>query len=95
MRAWPQWGTHWTRAISASASLRRSMRALGEASSVRAMKYCLVARKITGCLHRQQCGYSCAPSPLASSAPAPSSSAVTRGFASKTWTPARAATSAV
>ena len=56
MRASPQGGTHVAFAISASERARRSSRACGAASWVRAMKYCSVARKITGFLQRQQCG---------------------------------------
>ena len=54
MRASPQAGVHFTRAIAASEPPRTSV----EGSSRRANHW-IVARKITGFLQRQQCGYSC------------------------------------
>src|SRR5512134_1802253 len=49
IRSWPQEGIHRTFRISESAFARRPVLSIE-------MNHCLVARKMTGCLHRQQCG---------------------------------------
>ena len=50
MRSSPHAGTHLVFRISASARVRSSAWSI-------LMNHCLVARKMIGCLQRQQCGY--------------------------------------
>ena len=83
IRASPHGGTHATRRMASRAPLLRS--AVGSSNR---MNHWTVARKITGFLQRQQCGYSWRNAGSKwTRAPAASRSATISGFASRTLRP--------
>ena len=93
MRSSPHGGIHWTVGRAASACSRRVPAAPPRGAWSSVMNHCSVARKSVGFLQRQQWGYVWVSGTSATSAPRSFRSAMIRGFASQTVSPAKWATS--